>query len=81
MCVTHLHPLPHVFCINIVVDLFLLQDMATRILAAWYLTGQDNNYTVTNFDAWDPNGAIALHINAQTNDTDELRPIPFIPRL
>lgn len=51
--------------------------MATRILAAWYLTGQDQNYPETNFDAWYPNEPMALHINAQTNDTDELGSIPL----
>lgn len=52
--------------------------MATRILAAWYLTRQDENYPATNFDAWNPNGPIALHVNAQTNDTDELRSVHSI---
>jgi hypothetical protein len=49
--------------------------MATRILAAWYLTRQDEDYPATNFDAWHPNGPTALHVNAQTNDTDELRSV------
>ncbi|GAB5588478.1 hypothetical protein Unana1_03378 [Umbelopsis nana] len=30
-----------------------INDMATRILAAWYMAGQDQNYPETNFDSWD----------------------------
>ncbi|KAF8312329.1 glycoside hydrolase [Clavulina sp. PMI_390] len=47
-----------------------LDDMATRILAAWFMTGQDDNYPATNFDTWDVNGPNDLHVQAQTNFTD-----------
>lgn len=29
-----------------------LDDMAQRVVAAWYLVGQDQNYPAVNFDAW-----------------------------
>ncbi|KAF8312328.1 glycoside hydrolase family 3 protein [Clavulina sp. PMI_390] len=47
-----------------------LTDMATRILAAWFLTGQDDDYPATNFDSWNVNGLNDLHVQAQTNFTD-----------
>ncbi|THH07422.1 hypothetical protein EW145_g3390 [Phellinidium pouzarii] len=37
-----------------------IDDMATRILAAWYLLGQDSNYPSVNFDAW--NSASGTHV-------------------
>ena len=42
-----------------------LDDMATRILAGWYLVGQDKNYPKPNFDAFkDINAADQEHVNA-----------------
>lgn len=29
-----------------------LDDMAQRIVASWYLVGQDKNYPAVNFDSW-----------------------------
>jgi hypothetical protein len=45
--------------------------MATRILAAWYLAGQDHNYPPPNFDAFYPNSDFNQHVQAETNDTVE----------
>ena len=44
-----------------------VDDMATRILAGWYLVGQDSpNYPATNFDAFHPlNEATNEHIDVQ----------------
>ena len=44
-----------------------VDDMATRILAGWYLLGQDSpNYPPTNFNAFDPwDEATNEHINVQ----------------
>lgn len=39
--------------------------MATRILAAWYLLGQDSGYPATNFNAW--NAGAGQHVNVQGN--------------
>lgn len=43
------------------------QDLATRILAAWYLLGQDTGYPAVNFDAWNLNSAVNTHVNVQGN--------------
>ncbi|KXN89831.1 putative beta-glucosidase L, partial [Leucoagaricus sp. SymC.cos] len=48
-----------------------IDDMATRILAAWYLLGQDSGYPTTNFNAWN-NGA-GQHVNVQGNHRDLIR--------
>ncbi|KDN47766.1 glycoside hydrolase family 3 protein [Tilletiaria anomala UBC 951] len=41
-----------------------LDDMATRILAGWYLLGQDQNYPTPNFDAFaSQNATDQEHIN------------------
>lgn len=39
--------------------------MATRILAAWYLLGQDSDFPAVNFDAWDLNAPVNTHVNVQ----------------
>jgi beta-glucosidase len=39
-----------------------VQDAATRILAGWYLLGQDKDYPRPNFDAFDP--FYGAHLNA-----------------
>lgn len=38
--------------------------MATRILAAWYLLGQDSDYPAVNFNAWNGGGS---HVNVQAD--------------
>lgn len=38
------------------------KDLATRILAAWYLLGQDSGYPDVNFNAWTGGGS---HVNVQ----------------
>src|SRR5258707_12223445 len=40
-----------------------LNDMATRILAAYYVQGQDQGYSVVHFDTWTP--ANGQHVNVQ----------------
>ncbi|KAJ7066191.1 cellulose-binding beta-glucosidase [Mycena amicta] len=42
-----------------------ITDVATRILAAWYLVGQDSNYPAVNFDAWNPSSSFNQHVNVQ----------------
>jgi beta-glucosidase len=44
-----------------------LDNMATRILAGWYLLGQDQGYPAVNFDANDANSAVNQHVNVQGN--------------
>ncbi|KAJ7262071.1 beta-glucosidase [Mycena rebaudengoi] len=50
-------------------------DMATRILAAWYLVGQDSGYPAVNFDAWNNNAAFNQHVNVQSNHGTLIRQI------
>ena len=40
-----------------------LDDMATRILAGWYLLGQDSNYPAMTIDSWNLSGG--GHVDVQ----------------
>ncbi|KAG1875716.1 glycoside hydrolase family 3 protein [Suillus subluteus] len=45
-----------------------LDDMATRIIAAWYFLHQDEEYPVTNFNSNDPNDEVNnMHVNVQAD--------------
>ncbi|KAJ7793670.1 beta-glucosidase [Mycena olivaceomarginata] len=50
-------------------------DMATRILAAWYLVGQDSGFPAVNFDAWNNAGSFNQHVNVQSNHATLIRQI------
>ncbi|KAF7345699.1 Glycoside hydrolase family 3 protein [Mycena venus] len=50
-------------------------DMATRILAAWYLLGQDSGFPAVNFDAWNNGASFNQHINVQSNHATLIRQI------
>ncbi|KAF5355704.1 hypothetical protein D9756_003946 [Leucocoprinus leucothites] len=50
-----------------------IDDMATRILAAWYLVGQNSGYPSTNFNAW--NTGAGQHVNVQGNHKELIRSI------
>ncbi|KAI0067906.1 beta-glucosidase [Artomyces pyxidatus] len=52
-----------------------VDDMATRILAAWYLLGQDSGYPAVNFDAWNLNTPVNAHVNVQGNHASLIRTI------
>ncbi|KAJ6579136.1 glycoside hydrolase family 3 protein [Mycena vulgaris] len=52
-----------------------INDMATRILAAWYLVGQDSGYPAVNFDAWSNAAAFNKHINVQSTHGTLIRQI------
>ncbi|KAJ6449679.1 glycoside hydrolase family 3 protein [Mycena sanguinolenta] len=52
-----------------------INDMATRILAAWYLVGQDSGYPAVNFDAWNNGDSSNQHINVQSNHATLIRQI------
>ncbi|KAJ4494293.1 glycoside hydrolase family 3 protein [Lentinula lateritia] len=45
-------------------------DLATRVLAAWYLVGQDSDYPPVNFDAWNLNAPVNTHVNVQADHKD-----------
>ncbi|KAF8128494.1 beta-glucosidase [Mycena galopus ATCC 62051] len=50
-------------------------DMATRILAGWYLVGQDSGFPAVNFDAWNNADPSNLHVNVQSNHATLIRQI------
>ena len=63
------------------VPLSRLDDMVTRIVAAWYQLGQDSEFPVPNFSAWtndttgplypgallSPTGVVNQHVNVEGN--------------
>ncbi|EHY54565.1 hypothetical protein HRR83_004314 [Exophiala dermatitidis] len=75
--------------INGTVPEWRVDDMATRIMAAYYYVGRDTHYTPTNFYAWsrntydkihqvDPQSPIGLvneHINVQDRHRDIVRQV------
>ncbi|TCD67531.1 hypothetical protein EIP91_012285 [Steccherinum ochraceum] len=50
-----------------------LDDLATRILAAWYLLKQDSGFPAVNFNAW--NSAQGSHIDVQADHANVIRAI------
>ncbi|KAJ1310905.1 hypothetical protein OPQ81_009420 [Rhizoctonia solani] len=52
-----------------------IDDLATRILAAWYLLGQDSGYPEVNFDSWDIKDPFNKHINVQGDHKTLIRAI------
>lgn len=42
-----------------------MDDMAQRVLAAWYLTGQDKDFPPVNFNSWAVGGELNEQINVQ----------------
>ncbi|KAL1729777.1 glycoside hydrolase family 3 protein [Schizophyllum commune] len=52
-----------------------VSDMALRILAAWYLLGQDEGYPETNIWAWDLNDPRNLHVDVQADHASLIREI------
>ncbi|EJF66578.1 beta-glucosidase [Dichomitus squalens LYAD-421 SS1] len=50
-----------------------LDDMATRILAGWYLLGQDSGYPAVNFNSWLP--FLGDHVNVQADHASLIRTI------
>ncbi|TFK40959.1 glycoside hydrolase family 3 protein [Crucibulum laeve] len=52
-----------------------IDDMALRILAAWYLLGQDSGFPAVNFDAWNINAPVNTHANVQSDHKNVIRQI------
>lgn len=50
-----------------------IDNMATRILAAWYLTGQDSGFPATNFDGRNLNDPFNKHVNVQGDHKNIIR--------
>ncbi|CAE6431419.1 unnamed protein product [Rhizoctonia solani] len=52
-----------------------IDDLATRILAAWYLLGQDSGYPAVNFDSWNINDSFNKHVDVQGDHKTLIRTI------
>ncbi|KAK7058250.1 hypothetical protein VNI00_001881 [Paramarasmius palmivorus] len=52
-----------------------MNDLATRILAAWYLVGQDSGHPAVNFDSWNINDPVNQHKDVQGNHKELIREI------
>ncbi|KAI0639226.1 beta-glucosidase [Trametes polyzona] len=50
-----------------------IDDLATRILAAWYLLGQDSGFPAVNFNSW--NTGQGSHIDVQADHKNLIRTI------
>ncbi|RDX56051.1 beta-glucosidase [Lentinus brumalis] len=50
-----------------------IDDLATRILAAWYLLGQDSGFPAVNFNSWSTSQG--QHINVQADHKNVIRTI------
>ncbi|TFK30639.1 cellulose-binding beta-glucosidase [Coprinopsis marcescibilis] len=50
-----------------------LDDLATRILAAWYLTKQESGFPSPNFNSWNVNSPPAQHVNVQRDHKENIR--------
>ncbi|PIL32144.1 hypothetical protein GSI_06850 [Ganoderma sinense ZZ0214-1] len=50
-----------------------IDDLATRILAAWYLLGQDSNFPAVNFNSW--NSGEGQHLDVQADHKNLIRTI------
>ncbi|KIP12630.1 glycoside hydrolase family 3 protein [Phlebiopsis gigantea 11061_1 CR5-6] len=50
-----------------------IENLATRILAGWYLLGQDQNYPAVNFDSWD--SSQGTHVNVSADHASLIRTI------
>ncbi|KAF8078406.1 beta-glucosidase, partial [Lyophyllum atratum] len=52
-----------------------IDDMALRILAAWYLLKQDSGFPAVNFNAWDLNAPVNTHANVQADHKNLIRTV------
>lgn len=49
------------------VSMARLDDMAERIIAAWYLVGQDKDFPAVNFDSFRRLGTNNSHVDVRAN--------------
>ncbi|CAG8733338.1 742_t:CDS:2, partial [Acaulospora colombiana] len=52
-----------------------IDDLATRILAAWYYLGQDSGYPSVNFDSWSSSNSGNQHVNVQSDHKNIIRTV------
>lgn len=57
------------------VPLARVDDMAIRVMAGFFLTGQDEGFPAVNFDAFNPNGPLNEHINVQEGHAEIVRKV------
>ena len=55
------------YVLNGTISMARLDDMATRIVAAWYFLHQDQSYPNTTLDSWNINDPINQQVNAQSD--------------
>ena len=60
---------------NNTISLARLDDMATRIVAAWYYLHQDQDYPPTTIDAWNTNDPINQQVNAMSDHMSVVREV------
>ncbi|KAF8548408.1 glycoside hydrolase family 3 protein [Imleria badia] len=63
------------FVMNNTISLARLDDMATRIVAAWYFMHQDQDYPETTVNAWNINDPINQQVNAQSDHYQVVREV------
>ncbi|KIK98288.1 glycoside hydrolase family 3 protein [Paxillus rubicundulus Ve08.2h10] len=63
------------FVTNNTISMERLNDMATRIVAAWYFTHQDEGYPQSTINSWNINDPINQEVNAQSNHHEIVREI------
>jgi hypothetical protein len=57
------------------VPLTRVDDMAIRVMAGYFLLGQDSGYPPVNFDTFKPNGPLDEHVNVQGNHAEIIRKV------
>ncbi|KAJ9118611.1 hypothetical protein QFC22_003831 [Naganishia vaughanmartiniae] len=57
------------------VPLSRVEDMAIRVMAGYFLLGQDSNYPSVNFDTFKPNGPLDEHVNVQDDHAEIIRKV------
>lgn len=60
---------------NNTISLSRLDDMATRIVAAWYYTHQDQGYPQTTIDSWNIHDPINQQVNAQSDHVQVVKEV------
>ncbi|KAH7882042.1 glycoside hydrolase family 3 protein [Phlebopus sp. FC_14] len=63
------------YVMNNTISMARLDDMATRIIAAWYFLHQDEGYPNTTINSWDPYDPINQEVNAQSNHYEVVRQV------
>lgn len=57
------------------VPLSRVDDMAVRVMAGFFLVGQDSGYPAVNFDTFEKGGPLNEHVNVQDDHADIVRKV------